>query len=132
MMDARSNVYGSNDYRKSSDDSNDYYWKYAPSMFIRLFLYIDGMVFSCGCKAEIWVTTGLLDKAKGNVLGMKIVRDHSGNTLRVSQSMFYNRKLMVCTRLYMASADVGSLKANLQHMEALLTTEAGYMMFTEA
>ncbi|GKA55084.1 hypothetical protein Tco_0754033 [Tanacetum coccineum] len=39
---------------------------------------------------------------------------------------------MVCTRLDIASADVGSLKANLQHMEALSTTEAGYMTFTEA
>nr|GEV75133.1 hypothetical protein [Tanacetum cinerariifolium] len=39
---------------------------------------------------------------------------------------------MVCTRLDIASADVGSLKANLQHMEALSTTEARYMTFTEA
>nr|GEW15860.1 P-loop containing nucleoside triphosphate hydrolases superfamily protein [Tanacetum cinerariifolium] len=37
---------------------------------------------------------GLLDKAKGNVLGMQIVRDQSGNTLRVSQSRFYNGKLV--------------------------------------
>ncbi|GJX92174.1 hypothetical protein Tco_0345500 [Tanacetum coccineum] len=43
---------------------------------------------------EIWVTKGLLDKAKGNVLGIKIIRDQSGNTLRVSQSRFYNRKLV--------------------------------------
>lgn len=46
-----------------------------PGMFIHLFLYIDGMVFSCGCKAEIWDTKGLLDKAKGNILGMEIIRD---------------------------------------------------------
>nr|GEX13277.1 crocetin glucosyltransferase, chloroplastic-like [Tanacetum cinerariifolium] len=39
-------------------------------------------------------TKGLLDKAKGNVLGMEIVKDQSGYTLRVSQSMFYNRKLV--------------------------------------
>ncbi|GKC28830.1 hypothetical protein Tco_1036124, partial [Tanacetum coccineum] len=49
---------------------------------------------------------------------------------------------MVCRRLDIASADVGyglmilgcagSLKANLQHMEALSTTEAEYMTFTEA
>ncbi|GKB80421.1 hypothetical protein Tco_0947316 [Tanacetum coccineum] len=123
--------------------------------------------------AEIWVTKVLLVKAKGNVLGMEIVMDHSGNTLRVSQSMFYNGKLvqtlleghsilslkgslsrncdgekngkwsciyavgsqeyqMVYTRIDIASADVGSLKANLQHMEALSTTKAGYMTFTEA
>ncbi|GJT73763.1 hypothetical protein Tco_1033049 [Tanacetum coccineum] len=39
---------------------------------------------------------------------------------------------VVYTRLDIASADVGSLKANLQHMEALSTTEAGYMTFTKA
>ncbi|GKF68695.1 hypothetical protein Tco_0198374 [Tanacetum coccineum] len=102
-------------------------------------------------KAEIWATKGLLDKAKGNVLGMEIVRDQSGNTMRVSQFRFYNKKLvhtllkghsipslegslsgdcdekknngkwsciytvgsqeyrMVCTRLDIASADVGML-----------------------
>nr|GEW83901.1 cytochrome P450 CYP82D47-like [Tanacetum cinerariifolium] len=49
---------------------------------------------SCGCTTEIWVTKGLLDKTKGNVLGMEIVRDQSGNTLRVSQSRFYNKKLI--------------------------------------
>ncbi|GJX92728.1 zinc finger, CCHC-type containing protein [Tanacetum coccineum] len=45
-------------------------------------------------QAEIWATKGLLDKAKGNILGMEIVRDQSGNTLRVSQSRFYNEKLV--------------------------------------
>ncbi|GKE92376.1 hypothetical protein Tco_1573471, partial [Tanacetum coccineum] len=94
-MDARSDVYVlSNCCRKCSDDNNVYYWEYTPGMFIHLFLYIDGMVFSCGCKAEIWVTKGLLVKAKGNVLGMEIVRNQSGNTLRVSHSRFYNVKLV--------------------------------------
>nr|GEY68212.1 hypothetical protein [Tanacetum cinerariifolium]GEY73773.1 hypothetical protein [Tanacetum cinerariifolium] len=86
-------------------------------------------------EAEIWATKGLLDKAKGNVLCMEIVRYQSGNTLRVSQSRFYNEKLeyqMVCTGLDIASADVGSLKANLQHMKALATTKARYMTFTDA
>ncbi|GJY64664.1 hypothetical protein Tco_0466124, partial [Tanacetum coccineum] len=45
-------------------------------------------------QAEIWATKGLLDKANGNVLGMEIIRDQSGNTLRVSQSRFYNEKLV--------------------------------------
>ncbi|GJV92760.1 hypothetical protein Tco_1540573 [Tanacetum coccineum] len=44
--------------------------------------------------AEIWATKGLLDKAKGNVLGMEIVKDQSGNILRVSPSRFYNEKLV--------------------------------------
>ncbi|GJS11566.1 NB-ARC domains-containing protein, partial [Tanacetum coccineum] len=36
------------------------------------------------CEAKIWITRGLLDKAKGNVLGIEIIRDQSANTLRVS------------------------------------------------
>ncbi|GJS25063.1 hypothetical protein Tco_0453695 [Tanacetum coccineum] len=52
------------------------------------------MVFSCVCKAEIWVTKGLLVKAKGNVLGLEIIRDQNGNTLRVSQSRIHNEKLV--------------------------------------
>ncbi|GJR05919.1 hypothetical protein Tco_0528903 [Tanacetum coccineum] len=55
---------------------------------------LDGMVFSCGCKAEIWVTKGLLNEVKGNILGVEIVKGRSGNTLRVSQSRFYNEKLV--------------------------------------
>ncbi|GJW65925.1 hypothetical protein Tco_0117809 [Tanacetum coccineum] len=67
-MDSRSDVYLlSNGCKKCSDDSDGYYWEYTP---------------------------GLLDKAKGNILGMEIVRDQSGNTLRVSQSRFYNGKLV--------------------------------------
>nr|GEV21342.1 zinc finger, CCHC-type [Tanacetum cinerariifolium] len=100
------------------EDNDGYYWEYTP--------------------------------AKGNVLGMQIIKDQSGNTIRVSQSKYYNGKLvrtlleghfimslvgslsgdddvekngkwpciyavgsqeyqMVCTRLYIASADVGIL-----------------------
>nr|GEY13719.1 retrovirus-related Pol polyprotein from transposon TNT 1-94 [Tanacetum cinerariifolium] len=88
-------------------------------------------------------TKGLLDKAKENVLGMEIVRDQSDNTLRVTQSRFYNEKLVFVdfdyamgrsiTRYeFMILGCAGSLKANLQHMEALSTTEAEYMALTEA
>ncbi|GJT30211.1 hypothetical protein Tco_0910486 [Tanacetum coccineum] len=45
-------------------------------------------------QAEIFATKGLLDKTKGNILGIEIVRDQSGNTLRESQSTFYNGKLV--------------------------------------
>ncbi|GJY02077.1 hypothetical protein Tco_0360229 [Tanacetum coccineum] len=152
-MDARSDVYVlSNGCRKCSDDNDSYYWEYTP--------------------------------AKGNVLGMEIVRDQSGNTLRVSQSRFYNGKLvqtlleghsilslegslsgdcdvekngkwsciyavgsqeyqMVCTRLDIASADVGTLdkfdrglQTDLRSYDAahdgFVTTEAAYMTLTEA
>nr|GEX21590.1 zinc finger, CCHC-type [Tanacetum cinerariifolium] len=43
---------------------------------------------------KLLATKGLLDKAKENVLGMEIVKDQSGYTLRVSQSRFYNEKLV--------------------------------------
>ncbi|GJY80721.1 hypothetical protein Tco_0493472 [Tanacetum coccineum] len=46
------------------------------------------------CEAEIWVTNVLLNKSKGNILGMKVVKDRSGNALRVSQSKVYNEKLV--------------------------------------
>nr|GEZ51144.1 zinc finger, CCHC-type [Tanacetum cinerariifolium] len=46
-------------------------------------------------RSDVYVlSNGLLDKVKGNVLGMEIVKDQSGNTLRVSQSRFYNEKLV--------------------------------------
>ncbi|GJW42357.1 hypothetical protein Tco_0071156 [Tanacetum coccineum] len=129
-MDARSNVYVlSNGCKECSDNSDGYYWEYTPA--------------ESGYK-------GLLDKAKGNVLGIDIIRDQRGNTLRVSRSRFYNGNLVqtllegqsilslegsllrdcdvekngkwsciyavgsqeyqvVCTRLDIASADVGML-----------------------
>ncbi|GJT05919.1 hypothetical protein Tco_0840381 [Tanacetum coccineum] len=66
-MDFRSDVYVlSNSYRKSSDDNHDF----------------TGSMHQAG----IWVTKGLLVKAKGNVLGLEIIRDQSGNTLRDSLS----------------------------------------------
>nr|GEX35333.1 zinc finger, CCHC-type [Tanacetum cinerariifolium] len=107
-MDVRSNVYVlSNGYRKCSDDSDGYYWEYTPGMFIHLFLYIDDMVFSCGCKAEIWATKGLLDKAKGNVLGdYDVEKNGKWSCIYAVGSQEYQ---MVCTRLDIASTDVGML-----------------------
>nr|GEV85324.1 zinc finger, CCHC-type [Tanacetum cinerariifolium] len=124
-MDARSDVYVlSNGYRKCSNDSDGYYW------------------------AEIWATKGLLAKAKGNILSMEIVRDHSGNTLRVSQSRFYNEKLV---QTLLEGYSILSLKGSLSGdcdvermtdvqvfvdfdytMERLITIMAGYMTFTDA
>ncbi|GJU69514.1 hypothetical protein Tco_1255773 [Tanacetum coccineum] len=94
---------------------------------------------------------GLQVKAKGDVLGMEIVKDQSGNTLMVHSpdydvekngkwSCIYavgsHKYQMVCTRLDIASADVGMLDKfdhGLQtNVQALSTTKAGYMMFTEA
>ncbi|GJR05502.1 zinc finger, CCHC-type containing protein [Tanacetum coccineum] len=63
-------------------------------------------VLGSGLPRVCWI------KQRENVLGMEIVRDQSGNTLGESQS----RKL----------------ESNFQHIEALLTTEAGYMTFTKA
>ncbi|GKC65675.1 hypothetical protein Tco_1098273 [Tanacetum coccineum] len=100
-MDARSDVYVlSNGCKKCSDDRDGYYWEYTPVMFIHLFLYIDDMGISYGCKAEIWATKGLLDKTKGNIRGINTVRD---------QSVGSQEYQMVCTRPDIASADVGML-----------------------
>nr|GEV29394.1 retrovirus-related Pol polyprotein from transposon TNT 1-94 [Tanacetum cinerariifolium] len=99
--------------------------------------------YTVTCDAEMWVTKGLLDKTKGNVLGMEIVRDQSGSLSRdcdvekngkwlciyAVRSQEYQ---MVCTRLNIASVDVGSWEAMMPHMMALLTTEAGCMTFTYA
>nr|GEW57133.1 hypothetical protein [Tanacetum cinerariifolium] len=126
-------------------------------------------------------TKGLLDKAKENVLGHSILplegslsgdcdvkKNGKWSCIYAVGSHEYQ---MVCTRLDIASTDVGmldgfdrglhtyvqvfvdfdyamgrsitrygfmilgcagSLKANLQHMEALSTTEAEYMALTEA
>ncbi|GKD99474.1 hypothetical protein Tco_1387458, partial [Tanacetum coccineum] len=107
-MDARSDVYVlSNGCRKWSDDNDGYSWEYTPG----------------DCDVE---------------------KNSKWSCMYAVRSQEYQ---MVCTRLDIASADVGmldkfdhglqtyiqgSLKANLQHMEALSTTEAGYMTFTEA
>nr|GEV49951.1 hypothetical protein [Tanacetum cinerariifolium] len=97
------------------------------------------MVFSCGCKAEIWATKGLLDKAKGNVLGMEIVRNQSDGFdrglqtyVQVFMDFDYTMGRSITRYGFMILGCAGSLKANLQHMEALSTTKAGYMTFTEA
>ncbi|GJT58130.1 hypothetical protein Tco_0993184 [Tanacetum coccineum] len=136
-MDAWLDVYVlSNGYKKCSDDNDVYYWEYTPGMFIHLFLYIDDMVSSCGYKAEIWVTKGLLVKAKGNILGLEIIRDHSPGDCDVEKngkwSCIYavgsQEYQMVCTRLDIASVDV----AVMLYMMALSPTEAGNMILTEA
>ncbi|GKG26582.1 hypothetical protein Tco_0402285, partial [Tanacetum coccineum] len=82
------------------------------------------MVFSCGCKAEIWVTKGLLVKAMGNILGLEIIRIRVGysilsleDNLSGDYDVEKNGKWSyifswkpgvsdVCTRLDMASVDV--------------------------
>nr|GEX69723.1 retrovirus-related Pol polyprotein from transposon TNT 1-94 [Tanacetum cinerariifolium] len=108
----------------------------------------------------VYATKGLLDKAKENVLGMEIIKDQSGYTLRVSQSRpdiastdvgmldGFDRGLQTYVQVFvdfdyamgrsitrygfMILGCAGSLKANLQRIEALSTTEAGNMALTEA
>ncbi|GKA36623.1 hypothetical protein Tco_0723188 [Tanacetum coccineum] len=60
----------------------------------------NGIVFSCGCKAEIWVTKGLLVKAKENILGLEIIRN---------QSVGSQEYQVVCTRPDIASTDADML-----------------------
>ncbi|GJV97103.1 hypothetical protein Tco_1548680 [Tanacetum coccineum] len=86
-------------------------------------------------------TKGLLDKAKGNVLVMEIIRDQSGNTLRVSRSRFYNGKLV---HTLLEEDSILSLEGSLSRdydvekmifdyaMGDRILTEAGFMTFNEA
>ncbi|GJR82534.1 hypothetical protein Tco_0153319 [Tanacetum coccineum] len=93
-MDVRSNVCVlSNGCRKSSDDSHDYYWKYAP---------VTSQEYQVVCTRPDLASNGV-DMLNGFDRG-------------------YELMILGCA---------GSLKANLQHMEALSTSEAGYMSFTE-
>nr|GEV73518.1 ribonuclease H-like domain-containing protein [Tanacetum cinerariifolium] len=82
-----------------------------PTDMLGFFALYMNMGFSCGCKAEIWATKGLLDKAKGNIFGMEIVRDQTCNTLRVSQSRFYNEKFV---QNLLEGHSILSLKDSLQ------------------
>ncbi|GKA39747.1 zinc finger, CCHC-type containing protein, partial [Tanacetum coccineum] len=92
---------------------------------VRLEEYMDTRsnvsVLSNGCKEAATTTTsitrsihqvtkGLLDKAKGNVLGMEIFKDQNRNTLRVSQSRFYNGKLV---QTLLEGHSILSLEGNL-------------------
>ncbi|GKA33588.1 hypothetical protein Tco_0720017 [Tanacetum coccineum] len=103
----------------------------------------DVYVLSNGCKkcsddndGYYWEYT----PAKGNILGLKIIRDQSGNTLRVSQSRIYNEKMvsgyriyavgsheyqMVCTRPDIASAGKSWLKGLLTESRYELRLVAG-------
>ncbi|GJU45869.1 hypothetical protein Tco_1203135 [Tanacetum coccineum] len=86
-MDAQSDVYVlSNGCKKCSDDSDGYYWESTPCIFIHLFLYIDGMVFSCRCKAEIWITKGLLSRIHNEKLVQTLLNGHSILSLEGSLS----------------------------------------------
>nr|GEU90640.1 zinc finger, CCHC-type [Tanacetum cinerariifolium] len=100
-----------------------YKWKtrLKVNMYARSDVYVlnnNDMVLSCGCKAEIWATKGLLVKAKGNVLGMETSRTRVGS-LSGDYDVKKNDKWscvyavgsqeyqMVCTILDIESADVG-------------------------
>nr|GFB65869.1 zinc finger, CCHC-type [Tanacetum cinerariifolium] len=62
----------------------------------------DVYVLSNGCRKSVTTTTtisgsmhqGLLVKAKGNIHGLEIIKDQSGNTLRALQSRIHNEKLV--------------------------------------
>ncbi|GJY00126.1 hypothetical protein Tco_0357144 [Tanacetum coccineum] len=137
-MDARSDVYVlSNGCRKCSDDSDGYYWE---------------------CKAEIWATKGLLDKAKGNtLLEGHFILSLEGSLSRECDeekngkwSCIYTvgsqEYQVVCMRLDITSADVGmlhkfdrGLQTDIQELrsydaahDGFLPTEAGYMTLTDA
>ncbi|GJX98967.1 zinc finger, CCHC-type containing protein [Tanacetum coccineum] len=75
--------------------------------------------------------------AKGNILGLKIIKDQSGITLRVSQSRIHNEKLVQTllkghSTLSLEDSLLGDCDVEKNVHGGLSTTEAGYMTFTEA
>ncbi|GJR38196.1 zinc finger, CCHC-type containing protein [Tanacetum coccineum] len=129
--------------RKCSDDSDGYYWEYTPGMFIHMFLYIDDMNFFADARLRsglpriywikqreiylVWRSSGI---RVGSLSGdCDVEKNGKWSCIYAVGSQEYQ---MVCTRPDIASADVGSLKANLHYMETLSTTEAGYVTFTKA
>ncbi|GKC50337.1 hypothetical protein Tco_1073082 [Tanacetum coccineum] len=148
-MDVRSDVYVlSNGYRKSSDDSHDYYWEYAPAKGNILCMEI----ITDQSGNTMRVSQSRIHNKK---LVQTLLKGHSTLSLEDSLSgdcdVEKNGKWSytyvvgsqeyqgVCTRLDIASAYVGmldgfdrGLQKDVQHMEALSTTGAGCMTFTEA
>nr|GEV12218.1 zinc finger, CCHC-type [Tanacetum cinerariifolium] len=133
-MDAWSHVYVlSNSYRKCNDNSDGYYWEYTPGIFIQLFLYIDDMVFLTDARPRSGLPRVCWIKKREMYLawrssGIKV--GHSILSLEGSLSGDYDVEKSGYGLMILGCAK--SLKANLQHMEALSTTKAGYMTFTEA
>nr|GEY00211.1 retrovirus-related Pol polyprotein from transposon TNT 1-94 [Tanacetum cinerariifolium] len=90
-----------NGFSHSSYDSCVYFKEFAPGMYIYLLLYVDDMLITCKSKFEIKYTKGLMRKEfdmkelgpARKILGMKIVRDRSNRTLKVSQSGYVQKIL---------------------------------------
>ncbi|PWA92359.1 copia-like retroelement pol polyprotein [Artemisia annua] len=142
-MDTRSSMCMlQNGFRRSSDDSNIYYWRYA----------LDYMGLLAKARLRYGLPKGLLDEAKEIILCMEIFRTQSGKyskgvTIQVFQRdtdlqafMDYDyvmgRSITVMGRSitmyeFMIQECVVSLEATLQYMMALLTTKAEYMTLTE-
>nr|GEX92041.1 zinc finger, CCHC-type [Tanacetum cinerariifolium] len=159
-MDARSDVYVlSNGCKKRSDHRNDYYWEYAPGMFIILSLYRLYGIF-----ADVMLRSGLprVCWIKQSEIYLNLLEGHSILPLDGSlsgdcdvekngkRSYIYvvgsHEYQMVCTRLDIASADVCrldkldcGLQTNAQvfvdfdyAMGRSITVMAAYMTLTKA
>ncbi|GJT18577.1 zinc finger, CCHC-type containing protein [Tanacetum coccineum] len=139
-MDARSDVYVlSNGCRRSSKDSHDYYWEYA----------LGKCTWFGDHQGLEWYTLRVSpSRIHNEKLVQTLLKGHSTLSLEDSLSRdcdvekndfdyAMRRSITVMSRSItgyrlMILGCAGSLKDNLQHMEALSTTKAGYMTFTEA
>ncbi|GJZ51278.1 hypothetical protein Tco_0605793, partial [Tanacetum coccineum] len=152
-MDARSDVYVlSNGCKKCSDDSNGYYWEYTPGMFIHLFLYIDDMVFLADARLRSWLPRSRIHNEKlvqtllkghfilsleGSLSGdCDVEKNGKWSCIYAVGSQEYQ---MVCTRLDIASADVGmldkfdrGLQTDVQVFVDFDYAMVAYMTLTEA
>ncbi|GKA24489.1 hypothetical protein Tco_0710522 [Tanacetum coccineum] len=156
-MDARLDVYVlSNGCRKCSDDNDGYYWEYTLVQTLlegHSILSLEGSLLGdCDVEKngklsclyavesqEYQVVCTRLDITPADV-GMLDKFDRGLQTdVQVFVDFYYaiGRSIIIMGRSitryeFMIQGCEGSLKANLLHMMALSTTEAGYMTFTEA
>nr|GEY32313.1 zinc finger, CCHC-type [Tanacetum cinerariifolium] len=152
-MDARSDAYMlSNSCRKSSDDRDGYYWGYIPGNVPGMEIVRDQSCYTLRVSRSRFYNGKLVQtlleghsillvggcSLEGRLSGdCDVEKNGKWSCIYAVGSQEYQ---MVCTILDIASADGinhrvwvdDSMKANLQHMEALSTTKAGYMTFTKA
>ncbi|GJT89701.1 hypothetical protein Tco_1078546 [Tanacetum coccineum] len=122
-MDARSDVYVlSNGCKICSDDSDGYYWEYTP---------VGSQEYQVVCTRPD-IATANVDMLDGFDRGLQtnvqVFMDFNyimGRSITVMSRSITGYGLLIL-------GCVGSLKANLQHMEALSITKVRYMMFTKA
>nr|GEU79295.1 retrotransposon protein, putative, Ty1-copia subclass [Tanacetum cinerariifolium] len=142
-----------NGFSRSGYDSYVYFKEFAPGMYVYLLPYVDDMLIACKSKSEIEYTKGLLLKEfdmkelgpARKILGMEIVRDRGqmygrdqGKHVDVDgfvdadNAKDPDKGRSITGYVFMVHGCVVSWKATLQHVVALSTIKAEYMVLIDA